>query len=103
MSDLVVFAITRDDVANYVSTLALVYVILIFVRILMSWVPRIPYNRWLRGFLDFVTEVVDPYLNLFRRFIPMVRMGPGAIDLSPMVATIVLLTVGGIVVNVIHG
>ena len=96
-------AISRADVARYVNVLVIVYVVIIFIRILMSWLPRIPYNRWLMAFLDFVTEVTDPYLNLFRRFIPMVRVGGGAIDLSPMIATIVLLFVGGIAANLIRG
>jgi uncharacterized protein YggT (Ycf19 family) len=46
--------------------------------------------------------VTDPYLNLFRRFIPPVRMGPGALDLSPIVATFVLLILGGIVAEAIR-
>ena len=96
-------AITRDDVADYVNTLVLVYLVLIFIRILMSWIPRMPYNRYLAAFLQFVTDVTDPYLNLFRRFIPMVKMGPGALDLSPIVATIVLIVVGGIVSALIRG
>ena len=96
-------AISRDDVANYVSTLALVYLVLIFVRILMSWIPRMPYNRYLAAFLQFVSDVVDPYLNIFRRFMPMVRLGPGALDLSPIVATIVLIFVSSIVAKAIRG
>ena len=96
-------AISRGDVADYVNTLTLVYLVLIFIRILMSWIPRMPYNRYLAAFLKFVSDVTDPYLNLFRRFLPPVRMGPGALDLSPIVATIVLFVVGGIVVNLIHG
>jgi YggT family protein len=96
-------AVTRGDVADYVNTLAIVYVVLIFVRILMSWIPRMPYNRYLSAFLQFVTDVTDPYLNLFRRFLPMVRMGPGALDLSPMVATIVLILVSSIVAGAIRG
>ncbi|MEA2365377.1 MAG: YggT family protein [Thermoleophilaceae bacterium] len=99
----VYLAITRGDVADYVNTLAIVYVILIFVRILMSWIPRMPYNRYLSAFLQFVTDVTDPYLNLFRRFLPMVRIGPGALDLSPMVATIVLILVSSIVAGLIRG
>jgi uncharacterized protein YggT (Ycf19 family) len=95
-------AITRDDVANYVYTLALVYAVLIFIRILMSWF-RLPYSRPLGIFMDFVTATTDPYLNLWRRFLPMVRLGPGAIDLSPMVGTIVLLLVAGIVSGIIAG
>lgn len=95
-------AITRHDLGQYVYTLALVYAVLIFIRILLSWF-RLPYSRPLGIFLDFVTEVTDPYLNIWRRFLPLVRVGPGAIDLSPMVATIVLLLVAGIVSSLIAG
>jgi YggT family protein len=96
-------AVTRDDVADYVSTLALVYIVLIFIRIILSWIPRIPYNRWLNAFLKFVTDVTDPYLNLFRRILPPVRMGPGALDLSPIIATFVLIIVSTFVASVIRG
>ena len=96
-------AVTRDDVADYVNTLALVYLVLIFIRIIMSWIPRIPYNRFLAGILKFVSDVTDPYLNLFRRFLPPVRLGSGALDLSPIVATFVLLIVSGIVASLIRG
>lgn len=102
MSSLVT-ALTRVDVANYLQTLLTVYIVLIFIRILMSWFTRIPYNRYLDVTLRFVGEVTDPYLNLFRRFIPMVRIGPGALDLSPIVAVLVLSILGNIVVNLVHG
>jgi YggT family protein len=96
-------AVSRTDVADYVNTLILVYLVLIFIRIIMSWIPRMPYNRVLDIVLTFVKDVTDPYLNLFRRFIPPVRLGPGALDLSPIVATFVLLIAGSIVVAAIHG
>ena len=96
-------AVTRADVADYVNTLILVYTVLIFIRILLTWIPRIPYNPVLAAVIKFVTDVTDPYLNLFRRFIPPVRLGPGALDISPIVAIIVLQIVGAIVVNLIHG
>jgi YggT family protein len=98
-----VLAVTRGDVADYVDTLVIVYVVLIFIRIIMSWFPRIPYYRWLDAVLGFVRDVTDPYLNLFRRFLPPLRVGPAALDLSPIVATIVLLVVGGIVAGLIRG
>jgi YggT family protein len=96
-------AVTRDDVAHYVNTLLDVYIVLIFIRILMSWIPRVPYYRWLDATLSFVREVTDPYLNLFRRFIPALRVGGAGLDLSPMVAVFVLIIVGGIVVPLIRG
>ena len=95
-------AITRNDVADYVSTLSLVYLILIFIRILTSWIPRMPYNRYLAAFLKFVSDVTDPYLNLFRRILPPVRMGGAGLDLSPIIATFVLIIVSQIVVSIIN-
>jgi YggT family protein len=97
------FAVTRDDAANYVQTLALVYLVLIFIRILLTWIPRIPYNRWLNAGVKFVTDVTDPYLNLFRRILPPVRIGPGALDLSPIIATFVLIIVSSLVAKLIRG
>ena len=96
-------AITRADVADYVSTLSLVYLVLIFIRIIMSWIPRMPYNRYLSAVLKFVSDVTDPYLNLFRRILPPVRLGGGALDLSPIVATFVLIIVSSIAANLIAG
>lgn len=96
-------AITRGDVADYVETLVYVYFVLIIIRIIMSWVQRMPYNVYLDKFLTFVRDVTDPYLNIFRRFLPPLRIGPGALDLSPIIATFVLLIVGGIVVGLIRG
>jgi YggT family protein len=96
-------AISRNDIADYVNTLVLVYLVLIFIRILLSWIPRMPYNRYLAAFLQFVTDVTDPYLNIFRRILPPVRMGPGALDLSPIVATLVLIFVSTLIVGVIRG
>lgn len=95
-------AITRNDVADYLNTLLLLYMILIFIRILLSWIPRIPYNRYLAAFLKFVSDVTDPYLNLFRRILPPVRMGGGALDLSPIVAIFVLVIVNTILVGLIQ-
>ncbi len=101
MSSLV--AVSRVDVADYLGTLLTVYFVLIFIRILMSWIPRIPYNRALNLVLGWVSDVTDPYLNLFRRLIPPVRMGPGALDLSPIIAIFVLFIVGGLVTSAIRG
>ena len=95
------YAITRNDIADYVDTLILVYLILIFVRIILTWIPRIPYNPVLNAVIKFVTDVTDPYLNLFRRILPPVRLGPAAMDLSPIIATFVLIIVGRIVVAAI--
>jgi YggT family protein len=99
----VLLAITRNDVADYVSAVFLVYFILIFIRILLSWVPRMPYYPWLRAVVDFIHQVVDPYLNIFRRVIPPLGGGGFGIDLSPILAIIVLSIVWRVVVALIAG
>ena len=96
-------AIARDDVAEYVGALFLVYIILVLLNVLISWVPRMPYNRALRAVLDFVKETTDPYLNLFRRFLPPIGGGGFALDLSPMLGIIVLYILRAVVVNLIAG
>jgi len=95
-------AVDRGDIADYVDTLVTVYFVLILIRIVLSWFRSIPYNPWLNAILTFLHDVTEPYLRLFRRIVPMARIGPGALDLSPMVATIVLLIVGRLVADAIR-
>lgn len=97
------FALTRNDVADYVAALFLVYIVLILIRVLISWIPRMPYNPALRRVLDFVTETTDPYLNLFRRIIPPIGGGGFGLDLSPMIGLIVLIVLRSVVVALIAG
>ncbi len=94
---------TRGAIADYVGALFLVYLVLIIIRVLLTWVPRIPYNRWLRAAVGFVEEVTDPYLNLFRRFLPPIGGGGFALDLSPILAIILLIIVQRVVVSLIAG
>lgn len=100
-------AIDRGDVASFVDNLFLVYIILIFAWIVMSWVisfrGSIPYNRPLRAVTGFVEQSVTPYLNIFRRILPPIGAGGMALDLSPMIALILLFLVQGIVVGLIAG
>ncbi|HEY4779859.1 MAG TPA: YggT family protein [Solirubrobacterales bacterium] len=96
-------ALTRGDVATYVNALFIVYIVLIFANILISYVPRMPYNRALRALLDFVKDTTDPYLNLFRRFLPPIGGAGFALDLSPVIGIIVLFVVQAIVVSLIAG
>ena len=102
MSALII-ATTRSTIANYVYALFLVYSLIIIVYVLTSLVfslgVRVTYSRWSDSVLGFLRDVCEPYLSLFRRFIPMI----GPLDISPIVALIVLQIVGGIVVRLIEG
>jgi YggT family protein len=92
---------TRDTIADYVGAVFLVYIILIIVRVLLTWIPRMPYNRTVRAVVGFVEEVTDPYLNVFRRFLPPVGGGAFAMDLSPILAIILLFIARAVVVGLI--
>jgi len=102
----ILIGLTRNDIAQYVDSLFLVYIILIFARIVLSWVitfrGSIPHNRALRAVTDFIEQVVDPYLNLFRRVIPPIGGSRMALDLSPIIGVFVLIILQGIVVGLIN-
>ncbi|MBW8059984.1 MAG: YggT family protein [Solirubrobacterales bacterium] len=100
---MIALALSRSDIADYVGALFLVYIILIFANVLISYVPRMPYNPWLRAVLDFVTETTNPYLNLFRRFVPRLGGGGFALDLSPIIGIVVLFVLRGLVAGLIAG
>jgi YggT family protein len=100
---MIALAITRGDVADYVSALFIVYIVLILCNILISYVPRMPYRPWLRSVLDFITDTTNPYLNLFRRVLPPIGGGGFAFDLSPIIGIIVLYVVQAVVVGLIEG
>jgi YggT family protein len=91
----------RTNIADFLAALILVYTICIVGWVVLSLVfslgVRVPYNRFVSAVMDFLRDVSTPYLNLFRR-LPL-RVGP--LDLTPMVAIIVLQVGGGIIVNVI--
>jgi YggT family protein len=96
-------AAVRDDIARYVDALFTVYLICIFAYVVISIMYSVgirpPYSRWWNAIVEFLRQVVEPYLRIFRRILPMF----GPLDLSPMVATIVLVVVWRIVVSLIQG
>jgi len=77
---------------RFISIFIYVYVLLIFIYVLSTWV-RLPYSPWLRRIQDFLRDVCEPYLRLFRRILP--SFGP--LDLSPVVAVIVLFVIQRVV------
>jgi len=88
----------RADIADFLQSLLTVYTLLIFAYIVSSLIfafgGRVPYNRVIDALLTFLRQVCEPYLRIFRRFIPSI----GPFDLSPIVAIFVLQIVGGIVI-----
>ena len=96
-----VLATVRSEIADFVGALILVYTILLLLYIVVNFLfafgVRPGYYRWLDAVLGFLRDVSEPYLRIFRRFIP--PLGP--IDLSPIVALLVLRIVGSLIVGII--
>ena len=66
-----------------INNIFTLYFYIIIVRIFLTWIPSID---WWKQPWQTLAQITDIYLNLFRRFIPPV----GGLDLSPIVALIVL-------------
>jgi len=103
LDSILVLATARESIAGFLQALLWVYLIIIFAYIITSLIfafgGRIPYSRWSSAVIGFLRDVTEPYLGLFRRFIPPI----GPIDVSPIVAILVLQIVGGIIINLIRG
>ncbi|MCU0308281.1 MAG: YggT family protein [Thermoleophilia bacterium] len=87
-----------DLVIDYVSALFTVYLIIIFIRILLSWIPATPTGRVTGALYRFFHDTTDWYLNIFRRVIPPI----GMFDLSPIVALIVLYILNNLVIRLLE-
>jgi len=87
-------ASTISRLESFVDAFIYVYILLILVYIILSWI-RLPYSLWLSRVQRFLYDVCDPYLRLFRRVLP--PLGP--LDLSPMLGVIALI----VLQQVLHG
>jgi uncharacterized protein YggT (Ycf19 family) len=99
-----IVATVREQIAGFLDALLTVYILLIFAYIIstliFSFGGRIPYSKWSSAVLGFLRDVSEPYLGLFRRFIPPI----GPVDVSPIVAILVLtIVVRGLLIPLIRG
>ncbi len=80
-----------------INQLFYLYYILLIVRIFMTWLPNIDWDsqpqKWVRS-------VTDPFLNLFRGVIPPIG---GMLDISPVIAIILLQILQGIICGFLQG
>jgi YggT family protein len=71
-----------------------VYTILLFVRVIISWSYlfgfRPPYSGPLRTILDLLDDVTEPVLRPLRALIPPIRAGGVGLDLSILIAFVIL-------------
>lgn len=83
------------NILNLISLLISVYTLLLFVRVILTWVPSMEYSKFGR----FLANICDPFLNIFKK----VRfLRAGNIDFTPMLAIGSLVIVSSILQNIIN-
>ena len=94
---LVLLADTVSRVESFVDVFIGVYILLILAFIILSWI-RLPYSVWLNRIQRFLYDVCDPYLRLFRRFVPPI----GPLDLSPLIGVLVLVVLQQVIHTILN-
>ena len=67
-----------------------IYSYILFLRLILSWFKINPVRGFLGRAYKFLVDITDPFLLLFRRIIPLVRVGRGYLDLSYLAAILVI-------------
>lgn len=83
---------------DVVDNLFVLFMLVILIRILLSWIPTSPYSRAGRAIVNFFRDTTEWYLGFFRRIIPMA----GPLDLSPIVAILVVAVTRSFVVQILQ-
>ena len=87
---------TLSKVESFIDVFVYVYILLILVYIILSWI-RLPYSVWLNRIQRFLYDVCDPYLRTWRRVLP--SFGP--LDLSPVVGVAALYVLLAVAINIL--
>ncbi|MBE9223260.1 YggT family protein [Cyanobacterium stanieri LEGE 03274] len=82
-------------IVNTVVNFIQLYLVLIFVRILLSWFQT---AEWAGKVISFLAPITDPYLNIFRSIIPPL----GGIDFSAILAIFVLQLIPGLLTSLVR-
>lgn len=80
------------SLAPIIDKLFYFYFLIIIIRIFLSWFPNLD---WYSQPLKFISQITDPFLDIFRKIIPPI----GMFDFSPIIAITVLLIVQQVVVR----
>lgn len=84
-------------ITRTVSLLFYFYYLIIIIRIFLSWIPSID---WYQQPFSWIRSITDPFLNIFRGIIPPIG---GMLDISPVIAIILLQIIQGLVVGLLSG
>lgn len=82
-------------IVRIVADVIQAYIIVLFVRLMLSWFPLNPWSSWARV-VNGLARVTDPVLAPFRRILPPLHVGGMAVDLSPIILLVALEVLLGI-------
>jgi YggT family protein len=94
---LTVLSSAISEAETFINVFVTIYTLVILLYIITSWL-RLPYSPWLNRIQRFLYDVSEPYLRIFRRFLP--SFGP--LDLSPMIGVIVLWLLDRVLITVLN-
>ena len=83
-------------IRSLIVGLANAYTMIIFVYVLMSWIPHT--EGAVGDVYRILGKLCDPYLDLFKKLIPPIG---GMVDVTPIIAMLVLQLVVNFVVRII--
>ncbi len=81
-----------DLIISAIVQILQIYMWVIIARALLSWFP-VRYGTPLHSVNQVLVALTEPYVGLFRRYLPMARLGGMGLDMSPLVALFVLIIV----------
>lgn len=82
-------------IGGLIADLLRLYSYFLIAYVVMSWVVMGARSGALADIYRVLASICEPYIGLFRRIVPTVSMGVGGLDLSPLVALVVLQIVEG--------
>ena len=84
------------DILGLIDTALLVYFYAVFAWVILSWIPTSQTHALgrVRTFLD---RIIYPVILPIRRVIPPIRLGGGALDLSPIILLVGISIIRGII------
>ena len=79
------------DIVDIIRILLWAYWVVLLIRILSTWFPAPPPGSPVRRVLDVTYALTEPVLRPLRKVLPPVRMGMVGLDLSPIIAFVILI------------
>lgn len=87
-------------IAELIDLALLLYFYAVFIWVILSWI-RVSSGHPLGRVQVFLDRIIYPVILPLRRVIPPIRLGGGALDLSPIVLLIGIQLLRGVVAGVL--